>query len=181
MENKQYLILVDDLDRELGKMEKLEVHRTGSLHRAFSIFIFNSKGELLLQQRADEKYHSRGLWSNTCCSHPHFGETLTDALERRLTEEMGLMTKTIFAFSFIYKASLENELIENEFDHVYIGVSNQEPNPNSREVKNWKYMHPNLIRQDLLKNPKAYTVWFKLCFERVIQYHHSSHGITHGI
>ena len=118
---KEYLILVDEKDNELGSMEKLQVHEKGLLHRAFSVFIFNTKGELLLQQRASEKYHSPNLWTNTCCSHPRTGEKTTNAVERRLMEEMGMQCDTTFQFQFLYKAYFDNGLIEHELDHVYFG------------------------------------------------------------
>src|SRR5688572_24850742 len=120
MVEQDYLILVDDTDKAWGRLEKDLIHKYGILHRAFSVFIFNSSGDMLLQQRADTKYHSGGLWTNTCCSHPRFGEDLIDAVNRRLKEEMGMECGTNFAFSFTYRAELENGLIENEFDHVFI-------------------------------------------------------------
>src|SRR5690349_1614227 len=126
---KDYLILVDDKDQQWGRLEKNLVHELGLLHRAFSVFIFNHHGELLLQQRADGKYHSGGLWTNTCCSHPRYGEDVPDAVKRRLKEEMGMSCETTFAFSFIYKTKFENGLTEHEFDHVYCGFSDALPHP----------------------------------------------------
>jgi isopentenyl-diphosphate delta-isomerase len=160
----EYLILVDEQDIPCGKMEKLEVHRLGLLHRAFSVFILNSKGELLLQQRADHKYHSAGLWSNTCCSHPREGEGTEAALNRRLQEEMGLSCKTAFAFTFMYKTHFDNGLIENELDHVYIGISDTQPVPEPSEVKNWKYISLGELEMDLRQNPHNYTAWLSICF-----------------
>ena len=148
-------------------MEKLETHQLGLLHRAFSVFIFNSKGELLMQQRADVKYHSPGLWTNTCCSHPEFGEELNDAVVRRLREEMGLNIIPEFAFSFVYKAEFSNGLTEHEFDHVFFGISDIFPEPEAEEVKNWKYMGLNELRSDLELNPEHYTEWLKICFNQV--------------
>ena len=168
MENKELLILVDENDQQWGKLEKELVHQLGLLHRAFSIFIFNSKGELLLQQRADSKYHSGGLWTNTCCSHPRFGEELNDAVNRRLNEEMGMKSKTKFAFSFVYKTNFENGLTEHEFDHVFFGVTDDLPNPEKSEVKNWKYMSLKLLENDLEQNQHHYTAWFKICFNKVV-------------
>jgi len=171
MDDLHYLILVDENDQVLGKMEKLEVHQRGLLHRAFSLFIFNTKGQLLLQQRADEKYHSPGLWTNTCCSHPVFGEELADAVSRRLREELGMQAPSQHAFSFIYHITFDNGLTEHEFDNVFVGVSDDVPNPDPREVKHWKYMKPEEIALDLKASPESYTEWFKLCFERTIDYY----------
>jgi len=165
---KDYLILVDEHDQQYGKLEKQLVHELGLLHRAFSVFIFNKKGELLLQQRSDEKYHSAGLWTNTCCSHPRFGEEIKDSVARRLEEEMGMNCKLEFAFSFIYKSTFDNGLTEHEFDHVFFGISDELPVPDKAEVKNWKYLPINLIRKDIAENPGQYTVWFKMVFERVM-------------
>ena len=168
MDNNEYLILVDENDQPQGKMEKLEVHQKGKLHRAFSVFLFNSKGELLLQQRAAEKYHSPGLWSNTCCSHPRYGEALEDAVDRRLKEELGIFTQTKLAFSFIYKIHFDNGLTEHELDHVFTGVTDDIPAPNPAEVKAWKYMSIEELQHDLKENPQLYTGWFKICFNEVI-------------
>lgn len=162
-----YLILVDEKDRQWGKLEKLLVHELGLLHRAFSVFIFNSKGELLLQQRADNKYHSAGLWTNTCCSHPSYGEDLHDAVERRMDEEMGMQCKTTFAFSFTYRAEFANGLTEHEFDHVYFGVSDCAPTPNAEEVKSWKYMDLDTLEKSVEENPELYTEWMKICLPEV--------------
>ena len=153
----EYLILVDEKDKQWGKLEKLLVHQLGLLHRAFSVFIFNSKGELLLQQRADEKYHSAGFWTNTCCSHPQFGEEISWAIERRLKEEMGMNSKTDFAFSFVYKTRFADGLTEHEFDHVYFGVTDDLPFPEKSEVKNWKYMSIENLETDIIIHPENYT------------------------
>ena len=163
----EYLILVDETDKQVGKMEKLLVHELGLLHRAFSVFIFNSKDELLLQQRAVEKYHSGGLWTNTCCSHPQSGEEISFAIERRLQEEMGMKCSTNFAFSFIYKIKFENGLTEHEYDHVYFGFSDNLPFPEKSEVKNWKYMNFESIEMDILSCPKNFTEWMKICLPQV--------------
>ena len=163
----QTLILVDKNDEPRGTLEKLEVHRQGLLHRAFSIFIFNTKGQLLLQQRADDKYHSGGLWSNTCCSHPKFGEDITDAIAKRLNEEMGLACETTFAFSFVYKAELQNGLIEHEYDHVYFGTSDVTPKANISEVKSWKYISIEELSKEIKNDPEIFTEWMKICLPRV--------------
>jgi isopentenyl-diphosphate delta-isomerase len=167
---QELLILVDEKDNQLGIMEKLEVHKKGLLHRAFSVFIFNSEGKFLLQQRADEKYHSPGLWSNTCCSHPLSGEAVADAVQRRLWQEMGIQTETTFQFSFIYKKEFENGLTEHEFDHVYFGKSDELPHPNPGEVKNWNYVSLADLKKDISENPQNYTEWLKICFEKVLQH-----------
>lgn len=168
MYEKDFLILVDENDKQWGKLEKQLVHEKGLLHRAFSVFIFNSNGELLLQQRADDKYHSGGLWTNTCCSHPRFGEDLKDAVQRRLMEEMGISCKTNFEFSFVYKAEFDNGLKEYEYDHVYFGISNAIPFPESKEVKQWKYVDMNSLKEDLKIHPDKYTAWLKICFEKIL-------------
>jgi isopentenyl-diphosphate delta-isomerase len=167
---EDYLILVDEKDNPWGKLEKHLVHQLGLLHRAFSIFIFNSKGELLLQQRADEKYHSSGLWTNTCCSHPRFNEELKDAINRRLKEEMGMTCNTQFGFSFIYKTRFENGLTEHEFDHVYFGTSDKLPDPDSSEVKDWKYIKMDDLHEDIHLSPEKYTAWLKICFPKIQEY-----------
>jgi isopentenyl-diphosphate delta-isomerase len=167
---QELLILVDEKDNQLGTMEKLEVHKKGLLHRAFSVFIFNSEGKFLLQQRADEKYHSPGLWSNTCCSHPLSGEIVADAVKRRLWQEMGMQTETTFQFSFIYKKEFDNGLTEYEFDHVYFGKSDELPRPNPAEVKNWNYVSLADLKKDISENPENYTEWLKICFEKVLEH-----------
>lgn len=168
----EYLILVDENDKQLGKQEKLLVHQLGLLHRAFSVFLFNSKEELLLQQRADEKYHSPGLWTNTCCSHPNFGEDLSDAVKRRLREEMGMNCKTKFLFSFIYKVKFKNGLIENEYDHVYFGVTDDIPKPEKLEVKNWKYISLPDLEMDITQHPEQYSEWMKICLPELRKHIH---------
>ena len=165
---EEMLILVNEDDQETGSMEKMKVHELGLLHRAFSLFVFNSKGELLLQQRADSKYHSPGLWTNTCCSHPRHGENLDAAIRRRITEEMGMDCEFRFAFSFIYRVQLD-DLIEHEFDHVYFAKSDQVPNPNPGEVKAWKYMDPAKLQESISSHPESYTMWLKICYPQVIK------------
>jgi len=161
------VILVDENDRPIGEMEKLEAHRTGLLHRAFSVFIFNDENELLLQQRAYGKYHSGGLWTNTCCSHPVSGETTEAAAARRLKEEMGFSTGLEFVTSFIYKAELDNGLFEHEFDHVFTGRYNGNPVPDAEEVAGWKYIGLDELATDMAAHPELYTIWFRLIFSRV--------------
>jgi isopentenyl-diphosphate delta-isomerase len=162
-----YLILVDENDRQWGKLDKDLVHELGLLHRAFSVFIFNTKGELLLQQRADDKYHSAGLWTNTCCSHPRFDEKIEDAVSRRLMEEMRLSCETKFVFSFTYKVKFENGLTEYEYDHVYFGMTNQFPVPDKSEVKGWKYFSLQNLDADIHRYPENYSEWLKICLPEI--------------
>lgn len=168
MEEK--VILVDENDAFLGEMEKIEAHRKGLLHRAFSVFILNSKGELLLQKRALHKYHSPGLWTNTCCSHQRLGETNIDAGKRRLMEEMGMETPLKELFSFIYKAPFENGLTEHEFDYVLLGYSDENPKINTDEVADFQWILPLEIQKNILENPQEYTVWFRIIFNRFFNY-----------
>lgn len=161
------VIIVDEKDRETGTMEKIEAHRKGVLHRAFSVFIMNSSGRLLLQKRALGKYHSPGLWTNTCCSHPRPGEHVYDAAVRRLQEEMGLTSDLTEAFSFIYRADFDNGLTEHEYDHVLVGISDIKPVPDSDEVDSYEYVDLDYLTADLEANPSSYTVWFRIAFPRV--------------
>lgn len=161
------VVLVNEQDEEIGLMPKLEAHQEGMLHRAFSVFIFNSKGELLLQQRAMGKYHSEGLWSNTCCSHPYPGEATGTAAIRRLSEEMGISAPLHFLFSFIYHAELDNHLIEHELDHVFWGISDDIPAINTSEVASYKYVAMAELRKDMTLSPGEYTEWLKICFDKV--------------
>lgn len=163
----EYVILVDENDQELGLMEKIEAHEKGLLHRAFSIFLFNDKNELLLQKRAHSKYHSGGLWTNTCCSHPRSEESILDASHRRLMEEMGIKSEMKEAFSFIYRAEFDNGLSEHELDHVVIGTFSGEPIVNSKEVADWKYMPMNELEADMKSRPEKYTAWFRIVFDEV--------------
>ena len=167
---KENVILVDVHDNEIGLMEKMEAHEKGLLHRAFSVFIFNSKGEILLQKRSIEKYHSGGLWSNTCCSHPRAGEGLENAASRRLMEEMGMTTALVPTFSFQYKSNLDHNMIENELDHVFIGYSNDLPVLNKQEVESYCYMSPELIELGFERHPEEYTTWLKICFRELMNY-----------
>lgn len=166
----EQLILVDDQDNQVGVMDKLSVHQQGLLHRAFSIFIFNSQNQLLLQQRAANKYHSSLLWSNTCCSHPLNNEIITDTIKRRLQEEMGLVCDTKFAFTFIYKSPFANGLTEFELDHVYIGRSDELPKPNSEEVRDWKYISLENLEKEISLNPGNFSEWLRICLPRVANY-----------
>jgi isopentenyl-diphosphate delta-isomerase len=167
---QEYVLLVDEQDRQIGKIEKMEAHVKGLLHRAFSVFIFNENNELILQQRAFSKYHSPGLWTNTCCSHPRNGEDTESAAHRRMVEEMGFDCEFSEAFSFLYKADVGEGLIEHEFDHVFIGKSEKKPFINEQEVSDWKYMIMEDIRTDMDQNPDRYTVWFKIAFDEVEEY-----------
>ena len=168
----EYVVLVDENDNEIGQMEKQAAHIEPHLHRAFSIFIFNSKGELLLQQRALSKYHSPGLWTNTCCSHPRAGETLEEATSRRLMEEMGMSCPMREVYTFIYKAPVGEGLTEHEFDHVFIGQSDDTPIINHEEVESWKYMTVADLKDDIQLYPEHYTEWFKITFEEMT--HHAA-------
>ena len=165
MEEK--VILVDERDEQVGTMEKLEAHRQGLLHRAFSIFIFNSKNELLLQQRALHKYHSAGMWTNSCCSHPRPGEQTLAAAHRRLQEEMGMKCELEYAFNFTYEAAFSNELTEHEFDHVYFGYSDALPTPDPEEVASYRYVNLDALKEDLAKNPDLYSAWLNKCFDKI--------------
>jgi len=161
----EYVILVDPQDNEIGSMEKMEAHQKGVLHRAFSVFIFNSKGELLLQQRAASKYHSPLQWTNTCCSHQRKGESTIDAAKRRLLEEMGIECDVTIAYTFLYKSDVGQGLIEHELDHVLIGYINKLNIPfNSSEVNATKYVSLEWIEKELLLNPEQFTKWFIITF-----------------
>lgn len=162
------VVLVDREDNAIGEMEKLLAHQQGELHRAFSVFIFNAKGELLLQQRAKHKYHGGGLWTNTCCSHPQWGEDVGSSAVERLNYEMGLESDLELVYSFIYHTPVENNLTEHELDYVFIGYSDQNPLPNDDEVQDYKWMNPTEILSDINKHPSHYTVWFKRAFPELL-------------
>jgi isopentenyl-diphosphate Delta-isomerase len=164
------VILVDEQDNELGLMEKIEAHEKALLHRAFSVFIFNTAGEMLLQQRANGKYHSGGLWTNACCSHPLPGEEVGDAALRRLQEEMGFTTNLSKAFDFIYKAPFDNGLTEHEFDHVFTGQYDGAIAPDAAEVQDYCYKPMDEIRAAMLSQPQNYTEWFKIAFPKLAEY-----------
>ena len=163
---KEEVILVDTNDVALGTMPKMEAHEKAILHRAFSVFILNKEGQLMLQQRALSKYHSPGLWTNTCCSHQRLGETNIEAGTRRLQEEMGFKTPLKELFSFVYKATFDNGLTEHEFDHVILGYYDSEPIINHEEVTNWKWMNLEEIIKEIKTTPDNYTAWFKIIFDR---------------
>ncbi len=167
---EEKVVLVDLNDQPIGTMGKMEAHEKALLHRAFSIFVMNSKKELLIQQRAFGKYHSPGLWTNTCCSHQREGESNLDAGNRRLMEEMGMAVPMEELFTFIYKASFDNGLTEHELDHVMVGFSDEDPKINIDEVAAFKWMHINAVKEDLENNPNDYTVWFAIIFNRFYQH-----------
>ena len=167
---EEKVILVNENDEQIGVMPKMEAHQKAVLHRAFSVFVFNNKNELMLQQRATHKYHSPGLWTNTCCSHQRVGESNIEAGKRRLQEEMGFVTELQETISFIYKAPFDNGLTEHEFDHVMIGYYNEEPKINLEEVSDWKWMTLDHLKKDMKRHPENYTAWFKIIFERFYQH-----------
>jgi isopentenyl-diphosphate delta-isomerase len=164
---REEVILVDDKDRQVGAGEKLDTHRKGILHRGFSIFIFNSKGEMMLQKRAMMKYHGAGLWSNACCGHPRPGEDLMSAMKRRLREEMGFECKLERMFDFIYKVQLDKGMMEHEFLHVYKGIFDGVPKVNPDEADDWKWVSMDDLRKDMGENPDSYSAWFKLSMEKL--------------
>jgi isopentenyl-diphosphate delta-isomerase len=162
---EEKVILVNELDQQIGLMPKLEAHEKAVLHRAFSVFVLNDKNEIMLQQRARQKYHSPLLWTNTCCSHQREGESNIQAGNRRLFEEMGFSTELKELFHFIYKAPFDNGLTEHELDHVMIGYYNEYPVINPEEVEDWKWMKIEAVKNDMVLNPTIYTVWFKIIFD----------------
>ena len=163
------VVLVDENDNPLGTMEKMEAHEKGVLHRAFSVFIFNQKGDMLLQQRAFSKYHSGGLWTNTCCSHPRENELTIDAAHRRLQEEMGFDCEIEKAFDFIYKRELDQGLTEHELDHVFIGEFEGEVCFNKEEVNTYIYIPVQDVLEEVKQRPEKYTEWFKICLNEVVK------------
>ena len=163
---EERVILVNEKDEKIGLMPKMEAHEKAVLHRAFSVFIFNSKNELMLQQRAAHKYHSPLLWTNTCCSHQRDGESNIEAGMRRLKEEMGFTTPLNEVVSFIYKAPFDNGLTEHEFDHVMLGYYENRPTINREEVESWKWMPLETVKKDIAIQPKLYTAWFKIIFDK---------------
>jgi isopentenyl-diphosphate delta-isomerase len=167
---EEQVILVDENDNQIGLMPKMEAHEKALLHRAFSVFIFNKENELMLQQRALHKYHSPGLWTNTCCSHQREGETNLQAGKRRLQEEMGFFTDLEETITFIYKAPFDNGLTEHELDHIMIGSFEDKPFINKDEVADWKWMPLEGVRNDILKQPELYTAWFIIIFEKFYDY-----------
>ncbi|WP_299324752.1 isopentenyl-diphosphate Delta-isomerase [uncultured Maribacter sp.] len=167
---EEQVILVNENNEQIGTMAKMEAHEKAVLHRAFSVFITNDRGEIMLQQRAASKYHSPLLWTNTCCSHQRVGETNIEAGKRRLQEEMGFQAELKELFSFIYKAPFDNGLTEHELDHVMIGTYDSEPNINAEEVEGWKWMSPEDIKEDISNNPNEYTAWFKIIFDKFYEH-----------
>ena len=163
---EENVILVNERDEPIGLMPKMEAHEKAVLHRAFSVFVLNSKNEIMLQQRAHHKYHSPLLWTNTCCSHQREGETNIQAGNRRLFEEMGFQTELKELFHFIYKAPFDNGLTEHELDHVMIGYYNEAPSINPDEVEAWKWMPIEAVKVDIQNNPDLYTIWFKIIFDQ---------------
>jgi isopentenyl-diphosphate delta-isomerase len=169
---QENVILIDADDNIIGTMEKLEAHVQGKLHRAFSVFIFNTQGQLLLQQRARHKYHSGGKWTNTCCSHPRLGEDTLEAAHRRLNEEMGMQCELKQVFSFTYQAQMEDGITEHELDYVFFGVTNELPTPNPFEVAGYQYMALDKLASEINLNPEQYTQWLKICFGQVTEHYH---------
>lgn len=166
---EEKVILVNEKDEPVGLMPKMEAHEKGLLHRAFSVFVFNDRNELMLQQRALSKYHSPGLWTNTVCSHQRQGESNIEAGRRRLNEEMGFTTDLEDTISFIYKAPFDNGLTEHEYDHILVGRYNDSPDLNPEEAAAWKWMKLEDVKEDMQKNPDIYTEWFKIIFEKYYQ------------
>lgn len=164
------VILVDENDVETGTMEKMEAHYKALLHRAISVFITDNQGRWLLQQRTMEKYHSKGKWSNTCCSHPAPGELTVEAANRRLMQEMGMSASLTDLFQFQYKAALENNLTEHEIDHVFWGVTNVLPEPNADEVMNYRYLSFEELQQEVDAFPDRFSEWFKMLYKEVHQH-----------
>lgn len=168
------LILVDEHDVQTGTMEKMEAHKKAMLHRAFSVFIFNAKGEMLLHKRAEKKYHSAGLWTNACCSHPHPGQETIAAAQIRLQEEMGISTELKKIFDFIYFTNFENGLTEYEFDHVYVGTFDGKIFPNPEEVSDYCFKSIEEIKNSIQSHPQKYTEWFKIAFPKMEQHLNNS-------
>ena len=165
---KNMVLLVDEEDNVIGEEEKIKAHQNGGkLHRAFSILIYNDKGEMMLQKRAKSKYHFGGLWTNACCSHPKPGEPINQTIHSKLMQEMGFDTELNEVFSFIYKADFDNGLTEYEFDHVFVGKYDREPKINPEEADDWKWIGMEKLNQDVLENPEKYTPWFKIILEKI--------------
>jgi isopentenyl-diphosphate delta-isomerase len=169
-QQEQLLVLVNEQDEPVGTMEKMETHRKALLHRAFSVFLFNSKGEMMLQRRALHKYHSGGLWTNACCSHPFPAETPEVGAKRRLHEELGFVTEITSAFTFIYKAELDNELTEYEYDHVFIGTYDGAVYINEDEVGDYCFRSMYDLKNDVDQHPGQYTEWFKIALPLLENY-----------
>lgn len=167
IDDLEQVILVNENDEVIGADEKMNTHREGKLHRAFSIFVFNVRGQLLLQQRSSVKYHSSGLWSNTCCGHPRPGESTASAALRRLEEEMGFVCDLREVFQFTYRVRLSEEMSEHEYDHVLMGVFDGEPRPDKDEVDDWKWLDLDAVRHDMREHPERYTYWFKVSLDAI--------------
>jgi len=167
---QEQVVLVNKNDKEIGYMDKLKAHQKGILHRAISVFIFNSNGKMLIQRRALDKYHTPGIWSNTACSHPRENEKTIDAASRRLYEEMGMNVELEFGFSFLYRAEFSNGLIEHELDHVFIGFSDLNPIINRDEVCDFKYVDEQEIEALLKENSNSFSPWFKICYKKAIKH-----------
>jgi len=161
------VILVDDKDIQIGLMEKMEAHRKAMLHRAVSVFIIDSKGEWIMQKRAHHKYHSKGLWTNACCTHPLPGESEEESASRRLMEEMGIQCSLNKLFTFIYKEEMENGLTEHEYDHVFLGISDSTPEINTDEAESWTKISFDKLHQQVIDHPEQYTYWFKEIYQKV--------------
>jgi isopentenyl-diphosphate Delta-isomerase len=174
----EQLILVDAFDRELGVGEKIQVHRAGALHRAFSVFVFDRSGRLLMQKRAPDKYHSGGLWSNTACGHPRPGEATIEAARRRLQEEMGFDCELREAFKFLYRAELDGALVEHEYDHVFVGTYEGDPAPDPSEVEEWRRVTMGELLRDLSAQPHLYSCWLKLAVEGDHWRDVTAHGVA---
>ncbi len=167
---EERVVLVDENDIEIGTAEKLAAHKEGRLHRAFSLFVFNSQRQLLLHKRAANKYHSGSLWTNTCCSHPRPGEDIEDAVRRKIRSEMGFECGIKKIFHFIYRVQFENGLFEHELDHVFAGTFDGVPVPNAEEVEDWKWVDLEELKKDLRANPDSYAYWLRVCIDRVIAF-----------
>jgi isopentenyl-diphosphate delta-isomerase len=167
--SEERVVLVNDRDEPIGIEGKTEAHVQGTLHRAFSVFVLNASGQLLIQRRALTKYHSRGLWSNTCCGHPRPGEIIEEASTRRLREEMGLVSELSELFYFTYHVNLEDGLIENEYDHVLVGWYEGVPRPDPAEVADWRWVDVPTLSMDLKDHPENYAYWFRISFDRFVQ------------
>ena len=180
---QEQVILVNKKDQPIGLMDKLEAHEKGALHRAVSVFIFNSDNQLLIQRRSLGKYHTPGIWSNTACSHPRNNESTILCANRRLFEEMGVITTIIPIFSFLYEAELSSDLIEHELDHVFIGFTNKKPNPNPEEVCDWKYIDETSLEKLFHDIPGAFSPWFKMCCARAFEsaYTQNSKELIHSL
>lgn len=166
---EEQVLLVNERDEAMGTMGKLQAHREAALHRAFSVFLFDDEGRLLMQKRVPDKYHSGGLWTNTCCSHPRPDETVQDAAQRRLVEEMGIDTPLEYRFSFLYKASVGNGLLEHELDHVLFGRADGAPQPDPAEVQDWRYIGMDELRKEMDSGPERFTAWLHHCWPMLME------------